>query len=234
LRDSAANDQKLTRIFTSCFGPPRFSLSCMNDNPLVLLLVAVAGSYVAWLWLDDFRAARAAHPRPHALPGAVPAPMRACVVAAGGGLLLTAGETWGEIHLGLSDQQSKMTVLFGLYSVLVAPIIEELVFRGFVVVEGRGAAAKWAGALVASALFTVLHPFLWEWSKEQPFHFTLTAKGWFSSGAVFVSSLWFYTMRFASRLNPHQSLLPCFVAHGAKNLAVFAIKGAQGFVGGWW
>jgi hypothetical protein len=29
-------------------------------------------------------------------------------------------------------------------------------------------------------------------------------------------------------------LLPCFVAHAAKNLGVFAIKYAEGFVGGWW
>jgi hypothetical protein len=35
-------------------------------------------------------------------------------------------------------------------------------------------------------------------------------------------------------LNPQRSLLPCFVAHAAKNLGVLAIKYVQGFVGGWW
>ena len=205
----------------------------MNDNPLLLLFTAAVGLYMAWLWWDDFRAARAGRPRPHALPGAVPAPVSACLVAAAGGLVITLAETWGENRLGLSAQQSKMTVLFGLYTLLAA-FVEELVFRGFVVIGGRGAAVRWAGVVAASVLFAALHPFLWEWNHDGPFHFTFTAKGWFSTGAVLVSSLWFYAMRFAARLNPRESLLPCVAAHGTKNLAVFAIKAAQGFVSGWW
>ena len=205
----------------------------MNDNPLLILVTAAAGLYMAWLWLGDFRDASAGQPNPRALPGAVPAPALACIVASIGALVITGAETWGEIRLGLSEQQSKMTVLFAGYT-LVAAFIEELIFRGFVVIEGRGVALRWAGVLVASVLFAALHPFLWEWDKEHPFHLTLTAKGWFSTGAVFASSLWFYAMRFAVRLNPQASLLPCFAAHASKNVAVFAIKAAQGFVVGWW
>jgi membrane protease YdiL (CAAX protease family) len=205
----------------------------MNDNPLLLLITAAAGLTMVWLWWDDLRGARSGRPNPRALPGAVPAPVLACVVAAVGALTITGAETWGEIQLGLSVEQSKMTVLFGGYT-LVAAFIEELIFRGFIVIEGRGAAPRWAGALGASVLFAALHPFLWELGKEHPFHFTFTAKGWFSTGAVFVSSLWFYAMRFAARLNPRASLVPCFAAHATKNLAVFAIKAAQGFVVGWW
>ncbi len=205
----------------------------MNDNPLLLLVCAAAGLYAAWLWAADFRTARAGRPNPRALPGAVPASVWVCVVAAMGALAITTAETWGEIRLGLSEQQSKMTVLFGLYT-LVAAFIEELIFRGFIVVEGRGAGMRWAGAVGASVLFAALHPFLWDWSKNQPFHLTLTAKGWFSTWAVLASSLWFYAMRFAARLNPKASLLPCVAAHGAKNIAVFAIKAAQGYVVGWW
>ncbi len=208
-------------------------IQTMNDNPLLLLVCAAAGLYAAWLWWDDFRAARAGRPHPRALPGAGPAPALACAVAAGGALAITAAETWGEIHLGLNAEQSKITVLFGGYT-LVAAFIEELVFRGFIVVEGRGTAMRWVGAVGASVLFAALHQFLWEWNKDVPFHLTLTAKGWFSTGAVFVSSLWFYAMRFAVRLNPRASLLPCFAAHLAKNGAVFAIKAAQGFVVGGW
>lgn len=203
----------------------------MNDNPLLLLVCAAAGLYAVWLWWGDFRSARAGRPHPRALPGAVPAPVLACVVAAGGALAITAAETWGELRLGLSAEQSKMTVLFGGYT-LVAAFIEELVFRGFVVVEGRGVALRWAGVVGASVLFAALHPFLWQW--QDGLRFTFTAKGWFSTGAVFVSSLWFYAMRFAARLNPRASLLPCFAAHASKNVAVFAIKAAQGFIVGWW
>lgn len=205
----------------------------MND-PWLLLLTAAGGLWAAWLWLSDLRAARAGQPNPRAFPGATSAPTRALVIAALGGVALTLAETWGEKRLGLAAEQSHLTVLFAAYSVLVAPLVEELIFRGFIVIESRGAATKWVAAVGASLVFAVLHPLLWEWTKAQPFHLTLTAKGWFSSGAVLVSSLWFYAMRFSARLNPHGSLLPCFVAHSAKNLAVVAVKLAQGFVSGWW
>jgi membrane protease YdiL (CAAX protease family) len=219
----------------------------MND-PLLLLLTAAGGLWAAWLWLADLRAARAGQPNPRAFPGATSAPTRALVIAALGVVALTLAETWGEKRLGLAAAQSHLTVLFAAYSVLVAPLVEELIFRGFIVIESRGAAAKWAAAVGASLVFAGLHPFLWEWTDQQPFRLTLlwewikkppfeltlTPKGWFSTGAVFASSLWFYAMRFSARLNPHGSLLPCFAAHSAKNLAVVAVKLAQGFVSGWW
>jgi len=201
------------------------------NNPLLLLATIAGGVYLAWLWLSDYRAAQAGRPHPGALPGATPATVVACLVAAAGALVLTGAETWGELRLGLSGEQSKMTALFAVYS-LVAAVVEEVVFRGFIVVEGRGVPARWAGALGASVLFAALHPFLWQW--DGALHLTLTAKGWFSTGAVFSGSLWFYAMRFSARLNPRQSLLPCFAAHAAKNAAVIAIKAAQGFLVGWW
>jgi len=124
-----------------------------------------------------------------------------------------------------------MTVMFGFYS-LIAAFIEELIFRGFVVIEGKGNALRWAGIVGASLVFAAIHPFLWQW-EDGVFTWTFTAKGWFSTAAVFGASLWFYTVRFAS-FNPNRSLLPCVVAHATKNLGVFAIKGIQGFIVGWW
>jgi membrane protease YdiL (CAAX protease family) len=44
-----------------------------------------------------------------------------------------------------------------------------------------------------------------------------------------ITSLWLYVVRF-NPLNPDRSLLPCFMAHTVRNLAVFGIKGAQGFI----
>ena len=194
--------------------------------------MSVIGLYVAWLWWGDTRAVQAgtAHPST-TLPGATFARPRALWIAAAGAALILAAETFGEIALGISDEQSRITLLFGAYT-LVAAIIEEVIFRGYVVVVNRGRAALIAGILSASVLFALLHPFLWEW-EDDGFVLTLTTKGWFSFGAVFISSLWFYTCRFAS-WNPTQSLLPCFVAHLTKNLGVFIVKGAQGFVDGPW
>ena len=203
----------------------------MNDQPVLLLLMIVVGLYVFSMWRQDYQARRAGRPNPGALPGATPASAKANVIAAAGALVILGLETAGEIHLGLSEEQSTLTALFALYT-LIAAFIEELIFRGFLVIEGRGKATLWSGILGASVLFAALHPFLWKW-EDGVFTWTLTVKGWFSTATVFTASLWFYTVRFAS-FNPHRSLLPCVVAHATKNLGVIAIKGAQGFLAGWW
>ncbi len=202
----------------------------MDDNPVLLVLVIVAGGYFGSMWLEDYRASRAGTAvASNPLPGATPAPLSASAIAALGALALLAAETLGEIALGISDEQSTMTAWFALYS-LVAAFIEEIVFRGYLVVDKRGRVALIAGALGASVLFAALHPFVWQWDDDG-FAFTFTAKGWFSFGAVFLVSLWFYYCRFA-RWNPTHSLIPCFAAHLAKNVGVIAIKGAQGFLTG--
>lgn len=201
----------------------------MQNNPLALLLVAAVSAYVLKLWFDDYRLARRGTPNPRALPGAVPAPAAALVLGALGALVILGLETWGELRLGLAGEQSNMTLLFAGYTLLAA-FVEEVIFRGYIVIENRGAAAKWLGVLAASVLFAALHPFLWDW-KDGRVIWTFGAKGWFSTGAVFVSSLWFYTVRFAT-FNPGRSLLPCFAAHLAKNAGVIAIKAVQGHLAG--
>ncbi|MBW7894188.1 MAG: CPBP family intramembrane metalloprotease [Opitutaceae bacterium] len=202
----------------------------MSDHPLLLLLLTTVGIYIVKLWRDDLMHAAAGRPQPNALPGATGTPTRAIVVAVLGALGLLALETWGEIRLGLVDEQSEMTALFGLYT-LSAAFIEEIIFRGYIVVTKRGPLVQWLAIVGASALFALLHPFLWAWEDE--FTLTLTAKGMFSTTMAFLFSLWFYATRFM-RLNPARSLLPCFAAHLAKNAGVIVIKGAQGFLVGWW
>ena len=206
----------------------------MNENPLPLIMMILLGGYFARMWWVDFGAVRGGRLDPaHALPGATQTSVRACLIAAGGTCVLLAAETLGEVALGISDEQSKMTGLFAAYT-LVAAVVEELIFRGYLGnwIAKRAKAALLGWALVASLVFALLHPFLWKWEAGR-LTLTLTAKGWFSFGAVFAVSLWFYACRFAS-WNPTCSLLPCFAAHLAKNLGVIAIKGAQGFLAGWW
>ena len=199
------------------------------NHPLLLLLMTGAGLYCARLWWSDLRA----HPKPAgALPGAEPATARAAAIAVAGVLVILALETWGEVALGIAAEQSKMTALFALYSVLAAPVIEEVIFRGFLVLRSPNRAVVWGGALGASVLFAALHPFLWRWD-DAGFAWTIGIKGAFSTGVVFATSLWLYAARLA-KWNPSQSLLPCFAAHAAKNLGVVAIKGATGFLNGWW
>lgn len=205
----------------------------MQNEPWKLLLMLSIGLYVVKLWFDDFRAQRAGQPNPRALPGSTATTGKAIALAAIGGLILVSAETWGEIHLGIADEQSKMGVLFAAYT-LVAAIVEEIIFRGYIVIEKQGRHLLWASAFVASLLFAILHPFLWHWEGGMPWTdghlaWTFGLKGWFSTAVVFASSLWFYCVRFA-RFNQQKSLLPCFAAHGVKNLAVIVIKAAQGFL----
>lgn len=202
-----------------------------QDNPLILAAFIAAGGLCGKWWLDDYRAARRGAPRDRPLPGALPAEARANLVAIAGALGLLAAETAGEYALGISREQSRLTVLGGAYT-LAAAFVEELIFRGYVVVENRGRRVLVAGIVAASAVFALLHPFFWSW-EDGRLALHGGTKAWFSTAAVFAGSLWFYTVRFFA-LNPRRSLVPCIAAHGAKNLGVFAIKLAQGFVTGWW
>lgn len=202
----------------------------MAQNPLLLLLMIGAAAYIGKLWWQDLRSAQAGQPNGQALPGATLPPRRALLIACGGSIVLLAAETWGEYQLGIVAEQSNMTALFAL-NTLAAAIIEEIIFRGYLVINGRGKTARWIGIVGASALFALLHPFLWSWEDE--FTLTLTVKGVFSTSAAFVFSLWFYTARFAS-WNPGHSLLPSIAGHATKNLGVIVIKAAQGFLTGWW
>lgn len=201
------------------------------DQPLLLLLLCAGSLVVGKWWLDDWRADRRGEPRPGAFSGATPASARAVCLAVAGALGLLAVETGGEYALGIAGGQSRITVLFGVYT-LAAAFLEELVFRGYLVVENRGRAALWLGIVGASALFALLHPFLWRWEQGAP-TWHADRKAVFSTAMIFAGSLWFYCVRYWP-LNPRRSLLPCIAAHAAKNLGVFAVKAAQGFVTGWW
>jgi uncharacterized protein len=202
-----------------------------QDNPLLLAGLIVVTGYLVKLWWNDYGAARRGAPNPRGFPGAVPAPGSVIALAVAGALLLLALETGGEHALGLTARQSRMTGLFALYS-LAAAFLEELIFRGYLVVEHRGRAALVAGMVGASLVFALLHPFLWTW-RDGALALHPGAKEWFSTAMIFTGSLWFYAMRFLPS-NPARSLVPCIAAHAAKNLGVFAVKYAQGFVDGWW
>ncbi len=201
----------------------------MTQDPWLLLLLIALSAYVAKLWLDDFRSARAGKPNPKALPGCTSAPPRAIAIACLGAIVLLALETWGEIKLGISAEQSTITGLLAFYT-LFAAVVEEIIFRGFIVLDRRGTATLWISVFIASLLFAALHPFLWRWENGLIWQFT--PKAWFSTAAIFFGSLWFYAMRF-SAINPQRSLIPCFAAHLTKNVGVIIIKASQGFLAGW-
>ncbi|MFT3784053.1 MAG: CPBP family glutamic-type intramembrane protease [Nibricoccus sp.] len=209
----------------------------MQNESLQHLIMLGIGLVASKLWLDDYRRQRRGESLSRAIPGALPSTTRSVVIASLGGIAIVSAETWGESALGLTGEQSTITILFAIYT-LVAAIVEEIVFRGYIVITKKGPATVAASALGASVIFAALHPFLWKWTGGMPWAdgkivLTFGAKGWFSTGAVFISSLWFYYVRFA-RFNPQQSLLPCFAAHASKNAGAIIAKAFQGFISGFW
>lgn len=216
----------------------------MFENPLVQLGYFGAALYILFLWSKDYRAQQSGETVPGALPGAYPASRNICLLAVGGALILLALETLGEYQFGLVEAQTEITVLFGLVS-LGAAIIEEVIFRGYLVITKKGRAVLVASIIGFSLVFTLAHPFFWEWTvvveaneaegiaEQKGLIWDFSGKAWFTSVFLFLNSLWFYTVRFLPA-NQHQSLIPCFLAHAVSNLGVFMIKGGQGFVTGWW
>lgn len=188
------------------------------------------------MWICEARE----NPREGGLPGATRCPWSAVVIAVAGTLVLLALETWGEIRLGISAEQKDVSWL-ALPMFIAAGFTEEVIFRGYLVVERRGKAMRWASILLFSLIFALIHDHLW--SFEMPgersdgilyalwdgfsVHFTL--KGCFSTAFIFVGAVWFYFVRFF-KWNPNASLLAPVVAHIVKNVAVFAVKLAQGHI----
>ena len=210
----------------------------MNESPLMSLFYVAMALYIVHLYRSDFLAAKSGQPNPKPMPGATAASAGLCVAGVVGALLILAVETFGEIALGVVDEQSEL-VWFFVFVSLAAGVIEEVIFRGFLVVENRGSAALIAGCVAFSLIFALLHPYLWEFDypeeasirefRRADFRFVLTPKAFFTTAVLFLNSLWFYALRFGP-WNQKRSLFPCMLAHSASNLGVFVIKWIQGYV----
>ena len=198
----------------------------MSENPIMILLYVGVAVYVGRIYWGDYQSARSGEPHASAMPGAVAAPVGAFVIGALGALGLLALETGGEIALGVAGEQSEMLWYF-VFAIVAAGVVEEVIFRGFLVVESKGRALLIGSCIGFSLIFASIHAHLW--SLEGGFEWTLTPKAWFSTGILFANSLWFYAVRFGP-WNPKHSLFPCMLAHAASNLGVFFVKWAQGFI----
>ena len=154
------------------------------------------------------------------------APLGAFIIGTLGALLLLGVETGGEIALGLVDEQSEM-VWFFVFAAIAAGVVEEVIFRGYLVIDNKGRSLLIASAVGFSLIFAIIHGHLW--CREDGFEWTLTGKAFFSTAILFANSLWFYALRFGP-WNPNRSLFPCMLAHAASNLGVFFVKWAQGYV----
>ena len=198
----------------------------MNENPLMILLYVGVAVYVGQIYWGDYKTVESGEANAGAMPGAVAAPLGAFIIGTLGALLLLGVETGGEIALGLVDEQSVM-VWFFVFAAMAAGVVEEVIFRGYLVIDKKGRSLLIASAVVFSLIFAIIHGHLW--SREDGFGWTLTGKAFFSTSILFANSLWFYALRFGP-WNPKRSLFPCMLAHVASNLGVFIVKWAQGYV----
>ena len=195
---------------------------------MVLLYVGVA-AYVGYMYWGDYQSNQALEqPDPRGMPGATSASLGLFVIGVIGALLILAAETSGEIALGIAAEQSEMVWYF-VFAILGAGIVEEIIFRGYLVVDGKGRAALIGSCVGFSLIFAIIHGHFWSNEEGQAFAWTFTTKAFFTTGILLANSLWFYALRFGP-WNKNRSLFPCMLAHAASNLGVFCVKWAQGFV----
>ncbi len=198
----------------------------MNENPVMVVLYVGIAAYVLHMYWGDLRANQSSEVNSGGMPGATSAGVGTFAIGVVGALLILAAETFGEIAMGVADEQSEL-VWYLVFAIVAAGVVEEIIFRGFLVIDKKGKAALIGSCIGFSLLFAIIHPQLW--STEDGFHLTLTAKGFFSTGILFANSLWFYAVRFGP-WNPRHSIFPCMLAHAASNLGVFGVKLAQGYI----
>ena len=201
----------------------------MNESPFMVLLYVGVAAYVGYMYWGDYQSNQASEqPDPRGMPGATSASLGLFVIGVIGALLILAAETGGEIALGIAAEQSEMVWYF-VFAILGAGIVEEIIFRGYLVVDGKGRAALIGSCVGFSLIFAIIHGHFWSNEEGQAFAWTFTTKAFFTTGILLANSLWFYALRFGS-WNKNRSLFPCMLAHAASNLGVFCVKWAQGFV----
>lgn len=201
----------------------------MDDILFKIITLGIA-LWLFSIFLKDCRGNSGAH---QPLEGASKAPLNFCMIGAFLALVMVAASTAAECWAGVSQEQSDVP-FYELVFWMAAAFVEELIFRGYLVVKNRGAAALVGSVIFFSAVFTLAHPFFWDYtpaegSEESVLTFSFGAFAWISSATIFANSLIFYWLRF-SKFNPKRSLIPSICAHLSYNVGVYAVKLAQGHV----
>ena len=216
----------------------------MNENPWIILIYCAIAIYMANIYRVDIKAFVAGNPNIKALPGAKPTNGLLIFASVLGALVLLGNTVVGEYALGIVEAQSEM-VWFFVFASISAGVIEEVVFRGYLVVQNRGRNALVLSCLGFSLIFAFLHGHIvrfnndvWGTNLVENFFnlirlrfisWEFTVQGIFNTWILFFNSVCFYTLRFGP-WNANQSILPSIIAHTVLNLGVFGVKLAQGYI----
>ena len=196
----------------------------MSSNLIRDIIYLITGLGVAYVWFSEYQK-RKTNPGPELFwPGTTQAPISGILITVSGILLLTIAETCAEIHYHVTASQS-VSNLHILGATLGAAIIEEMVFRGFAAPSHLRGFKLLGLIVIGSIIFSSFHNF-----NPETQQFSLnTVQGRISLITTFFISIWLYLGRY-NPLNPERSILPCLIGHAVRNLAVFGVKWAQGFV----
>lgn len=189
----------------------------ISFSTLQPFLYFILGAVVLIAWIKESQQRQMKSEPEGFWPGTTSAPLAASLLSMSGVLLITLVESCVEIRYGVAHEQSHLAAI-SLLSLLGAAVIEEIVFRGFVAPAYLSGLKLLSVALIGSAVFALFHGFS-----------ISSTQGKISFLFAFSTSLWLYFARF-NPLNPQRSLLPCLAGHCVRNLAVFGIKWAQGFI----
>ena len=198
-------------------------------DPLNVILSVVAAAFILKMWISDYMAWKKGTPFERAIAGATGAPMRLVWLSVIVSVGIVIIESAGEYALGATTAQSTIPWYY-LAAMLGAGIVEEMIFRGYLVIQTKGRKTLIASIIIFSIAFALIHGHLLGWSKDTYSFEVKLAPGpiWWTL-ILFTNSLWWYAVRFMPSNKDH-SLLPCFAGHMASNLAVFVIKLAEGYV----
>jgi len=206
-----------------------------KSDPIFALIFFVGACYLFSLFWKDlvtYKKTKTIHPK--AFEGALPAGRPILVFAVVGAIILLAMQVLFEYATGTVQEQTEIGY-FAILTLIASAFIEELIFRGYIVVKNKGLVLLWVFNILFSLIFALMHPYVWDWIANEEsvlggaleFNFTLKTIG--STAFMFINSLFFYFLRF-NKFNKNMSIIPCILSHLAFNLGVFAVKLCQGFV----
>lgn len=207
-----------------------------QDDEIYSLLTLAIAAYLFYMWLGDFRHFRKIGTvRRGAFVGATTVSLPYCFAAAAAAAAMLAIHIFQEYACGVESKQTAVS-FWAIFSWCSAAFVEELIFRGYLVVQNRGRIWLWGSIVLFSVIFAAGHPFVWNYEVPEGasvlsgvWSVNFTLQPILSTLAIFECSLLFYVLRFLPA-NKNRSLIPCIAAHLTYNVGVFATKAFQGFV----
>jgi membrane protease YdiL (CAAX protease family) len=191
------------------------------------ILSVAAAAIVLFFWVNDFLKWKGGKPFERALPGATGASWKLVRLSILVSLGIAAVQILGEYALGIKGTAEPIQAYL-LLPLLGAGIVEELIFRGYLVIEKKGRKTLIVSIIFFSFASALLHGHLLA-KVDYGFRLTLAPAAMWWTLILVINSLWWYAVRFLP-VNKDKSLLPCFAGHMASTLAIFLVRAAQGCV----